>query len=121
MRAAERAIAERHPGAVRIIGNGEIAWRGTEILEIFDELSTAHLAVRGLEQVYFAEAGGRPMVEAISDLSAELPVWRREHSWKETMQIALQRSVAAINRNVKNPYSDDIWYVVDTEEDPNRA
>lgn len=118
MRGVEKAIAERHPSAVRIIGNGEIAWRGREILEILNEFSAAQLAVTGLEQVYFGD-GGRPMVEAISDLSTELSAWRREHSWQETLRIALQKSVAAINRNPANPYGDDIWYVVDTQEDPN--
>jgi hypothetical protein len=118
MRAVERAIAERHPSAVRIIGDGEIAWRGTEILDIFKELSAARFAILGLEVVYIAAAGSTPIVEPINDLSGELSAWQKEYPWEKVVQLTLQKSITDINRNVANPYNDDVWYVVVTQEGP---
>jgi hypothetical protein len=95
----------------KVIGN-EIAWRGDDIIVVLKELSAAQVAVLGLESVVFPAAESGPLVEAISDSSDQLSEWRKSESWERCCDHALRRSVADIERNIPDPYRDDVWYII---------
>jgi hypothetical protein len=95
----------------RAVGN-EIAWRGSDISAVLEQLSQARVAVMGVESVVFPSAESRPLVEAISDCSTELQQWRKSELWERCVNRALERSIFDIERNVKAPYGDDIWYII---------
>ena len=96
----------------KVIGNGEIAWRGTDIRAVLEEIVRSGAAILGMESVIFRSALSGPMVEAISDSSRVLERWRNAEPWKWYVQRTLRQSIFDIERNLSNPYGEDIWYIV---------
>ena len=76
-----------------MVPNNEVAWRGTDIKGVLNELGNAGAAILGLESVRF-QRGEDPYVEAISNSSIALQEWHL------------------------NPYADDVWYIVVERERP---
>lgn len=95
-----------------IIGNGEIAWRGTDIVGVLNELALSGVAVMGVESVTFSDGDPRPFVEAISDCSGELQQWRKNEPWERCVDRALGRSIFDIERCVAKPYDSNVWYII---------
>lgn len=107
----EDSIPQAFRDNAKIIGNNEVAWRGTDIVAVLNEIVRRGGVILGIESVYFREASSGPVVEAISDCSGLLP---REASepWERYAVRTLTRSIHDIERNVRKPYGDDVWYVV---------
>jgi hypothetical protein len=96
----------------KVVGDGEIAWCGTDIVAVLKELSRFRLAVMGVESVTFSDSNAGPRVEAISDCSGELQQWRKNEPWERCVDRALSRSIFDIERCVAKPYCSDVWYVI---------
>lgn len=95
----------------KTIGN-EVAWCGSDILAVLAEIAANGVATNGLESVEFPGDDGRPLVIAISDRHSDLKEWRQTTPWVICVLRAMSRATDDIERNVKNPYRDDVWYIV---------
>ena len=65
--------------------------------------------ILGVESVVFPWAGSGPGVEAICDTSTSVKV-RQARLRPEEALVSREKAIADIERNVKNPFGDDIWY-----------
>lgn len=101
----------------RMAPNNEVAWRGTDIKAVLNELGNAGAAILGLESVRFQRGEG-PYVEAISNSSIALQEWHLSEPWKRCIVRSIERSILDMERTVKNPYADDVWYIVVERERP---
>ncbi|HEY2476300.1 MAG TPA: hypothetical protein VGI19_16045 [Candidatus Cybelea sp.] len=99
----------------KIIGGDEIAWRGTDIVAVLNEIVRAGAVILGLESVVFQNGSSAPMVDAISDCSMWLPR-EPDEPWEHYADRTLARSISDIERNVPNPYGNDVWYIVASEQ-----
>jgi hypothetical protein len=59
-------------------------------------------------------------VEAISDASAHLPR-DTDEPWRSYAGRTLAKSISDIQRNVRNPWGDDVWYIVVCSQPVNNA
>jgi hypothetical protein len=107
----EDVISPEFRKNAKILGN-EMAWCGTDIIAILKELVQSQIAVMGVESVIFPGPDSSPLVEAISDCSAELRQWQKTEPWVRCVDRTFERAIFDIERNVKAPYRDDIWYIV---------
>lgn len=98
-------------GNAKVIGN-EVGWRGTDILDVLKETMASGLAVVGIESVRFPCGDGRPLVEAISDRCLDLKEWKQSLPWVHCILRSGSRAMEDIERNVKEPYRADVWYIV---------
>ena len=110
----EDIVSPQLRGNARTVGHGEIAWRGTDILAILQEIAGAGYAILGLESVVFAW-DSQPQVEAVSDSSV---LDRKGESWDSWVSRTVGHSIADLERNVRNRYGDDVWYVISAERGP---
>jgi hypothetical protein len=108
----EEIVSPEFRKNAKVIGNDEIAWRGTDIIAILKELALSRVAVMGVESVTFTDGDPRPLVVAISDCSGELHQWRKNEPWERCVDRALSRSIFDIERNVAKPYDRDVWYII---------
>lgn len=106
---------EFHKNA-RIIGN-EIAWRGDDIKSVLEQMGRAGVAILGLESVRYRHGKG-PYVESISDASSDVRKWQTSEPWERCIALSIERSIFDIERTVKNPYGDDVWYFVVEKSKP---
>lgn len=95
----------------KVIGGDEIAWRGTDIEAVLKEIVQHGAVILGLESVTFRDGLPGPMVEAISDSSGWLPRHEGE-AWEDYGSRTIVKSIQDIQRNVKFPFRDDVWYIV---------
>jgi hypothetical protein len=99
----------------KVIGS-EVAWCGKDILGVLGEIAASGVAVCGIESVEFPSDGGHPLVVAISDLHSDLKGWRRTTPWVMCVLSSVPRAQNDIERNVRDPYRDDVWYIVYGED-----
>ncbi len=99
----------------KVIGN-EVGWRGTDILNVFAEIEASGLAIVGIESVSFPSEDGGPLVEAISDCHSDLKEWKQSLPWVHCVLRSGSRAIDDIERNEKEPYRADVWYIVYGED-----
>ena len=107
----ETTIPPEFRANAKMIGDDEIAWRGTDIVAVLKEIVRSGAIILGIDIVYFREASSGPVVDAVSDSSAHLPREPNE-PWDRYAERSLAKSIFDIERNVRNPYGDDVWYIV---------
>jgi hypothetical protein len=104
-------VPENLRSNARVIAGGEIAWRGTDIREVLLALRDRQAIILGIESVVFPWAGSGPQVEAIGDNSDDHEIWVTNPD-ADIVQLAYEKTIQDIERNVPNPYGDDVWYIV---------
>jgi hypothetical protein len=110
-------ISDEFRKNARTLPYGDVAWRGTDIRGVLKELGNAGAAILGLESVRWRDGQG-PYVETISNSSIALQDWRLTDSWERCIALTIERSIFDMERNVSDPYSDNIWYIVCGEPAP---
>jgi hypothetical protein len=104
-----KLVPERFRARSRSIGANEVVWRGPDIIEVLDALCDRGAVILGVESVAFPWAGSGPQVQVICDTSTSVKV-RQAVSQTDKAWLSREKAVADIERNVRNPFGDDIWY-----------
>lgn len=101
------SISPQYHKNAKIIGN-EIAWRGDDIKSVLEEMRRAGAAILGVDSVRYIDGVG-PYVESFS--SSDFREWASE-PWERCIALSIEHSIFDIERVVKNPYGDNVWYFV---------
>ena len=113
----EEGVPRHFRARARTIGNDELVWCGNDIREVLDAFVSADAIILGVESVIFPDGGENPQVEAISDTCADIRAWQETKNRTEVLELAKQRVISDIERNVADPYRADVWYCVTAQKE----